>query len=170
MKAVRTIPGFSPRCVPRGPDSSRTWEEHSWWSSCGVSPFEWSQGYLVATTRWATSPIYGRGLTIFSSNLKLLAVRIGGRFTPGSWQSSSPARFRDAPNGRRPRHAKRCCLRQPPLASKKGRRLVLMNHRYFRRFQNGCILLKTLVGERGFEPPTPWSRTRFHKLLKSVES
>jgi hypothetical protein len=22
-------------------------------------------------------------------------------------------------------------------------------------------LLKTLVGERGFEPPTPWSRTRF---------
>src|ERR1017187_603968 len=23
-----------------------------------------------------------------------------------------------------------------------------------------CKLLKTLVGERGFEPPTPWSRTR----------
>ncbi len=22
--------------------------------------------------------------------------------------------------------------------------------------------LKILVGERGFEPPTPWSRTRFH--------
>jgi len=22
-------------------------------------------------------------------------------------------------------------------------------------------LLKRLVGERGFEPPTPWSRTRF---------
>ncbi len=30
----------------------------------------------------------------------------------------------------------------------------------FRGFQNGCILLKILVGERGFEPPTPWSRTR----------
>ena len=28
--------------------------------------------------------------------------------------------------------------------------------------------LKTLVGERGFEPPTPWSRTRFQGLLKSV--
>jgi hypothetical protein len=29
--------------------------------------------------------------------------------------------------------------------------------------------LKRLVGERGFEPPTPWSRTRFHALSKSVE-
>ncbi len=29
--------------------------------------------------------------------------------------------------------------------------------------------LKRLVGERGFEPPTPWSRTRFQALLKSVE-
>jgi hypothetical protein len=29
--------------------------------------------------------------------------------------------------------------------------------------------LKELVGERGFEPPTPWSRTRFRDLLKSVE-
>ena len=26
-----------------------------------------------------------------------------------------------------------------------------------------------LVGERGFEPPTPWSRTRFHRLVKAVE-
>src|SRR5580692_11527865 len=24
----------------------------------------------------------------------------------------------------------------------------------------GCKLLKIMVGERGFEPPTPWSRTR----------
>ena len=31
------------------------------------------------------------------------------------------------------------------------------------------ICLKRLVGERGFEPPTPWSRTRFQSLLKSVE-
>ena len=31
------------------------------------------------------------------------------------------------------------------------------------------ISLKRLVGERGFEPPTPWSRTRFRHLLKSVE-
>jgi len=23
------------------------------------------------------------------------------------------------------------------------------------------MCLKTMVGERGFEPPTPWSRTRF---------
>ena len=29
--------------------------------------------------------------------------------------------------------------------------------------------LKRLVGERGFEPPTPWSRTRFRILVKSVE-
>ena len=31
------------------------------------------------------------------------------------------------------------------------------------------MCLKILVGERGFEPPTPWSRTRFHCLLKFVE-
>jgi hypothetical protein len=31
------------------------------------------------------------------------------------------------------------------------------------------IHLKRLVGERGFEPPTPWSRTRFKLLLKAVE-
>jgi len=29
--------------------------------------------------------------------------------------------------------------------------------------------LKILVGERGFEPPTPWSRTRFQPLGKSGE-
>src|ERR1035437_4879583 len=27
-----------------------------------------------------------------------------------------------------------------------------------------------MVGERGFEPPTPWSRTSFNDLLKSVET
>jgi hypothetical protein len=26
-----------------------------------------------------------------------------------------------------------------------------------------------LVGERGFEPPTPWSRTRFSRLLEFEE-
>jgi len=26
-----------------------------------------------------------------------------------------------------------------------------------------------MVGARGFEPPTPWSRTRFDNLLKFVE-
>jgi hypothetical protein len=26
-----------------------------------------------------------------------------------------------------------------------------------------------LVGERGFEPPTPWSRTRFQGLWISIE-
>jgi len=26
-----------------------------------------------------------------------------------------------------------------------------------------------MVGERGFEPPTPWSRTSFSELLKSIE-
>jgi hypothetical protein len=31
------------------------------------------------------------------------------------------------------------------------------------------MCLKRLVGERGFEPPTPWSRTRFRGLLKSIE-
>jgi hypothetical protein len=29
--------------------------------------------------------------------------------------------------------------------------------------------LKELVGERGFEPPPPWSRTRFQLLLKPIE-
>ena len=32
--------------------------------------------------------------------------------------------------------------------------------RDFSDFWKGCKLLKILVGERGFEPPTPWSRTR----------
>jgi hypothetical protein len=31
------------------------------------------------------------------------------------------------------------------------------------------MCLKRLVGERGFEPPTPWSRTRFQRLLNSIE-
>jgi len=26
-----------------------------------------------------------------------------------------------------------------------------------------------MVGERGFEPPTPWSRTRFQSLLRFIE-
>jgi hypothetical protein len=29
--------------------------------------------------------------------------------------------------------------------------------------------LKIMVGERGFEPPTPWSRTRFRLLLNTTE-
>ena len=29
--------------------------------------------------------------------------------------------------------------------------------------------LKQMVGERGFEPPTPWSRTRFYRLLNPIE-
>jgi len=29
--------------------------------------------------------------------------------------------------------------------------------------------LKRLVGERGFEPPTSWSRTRFRRLLNVIE-
>ncbi len=34
----------------------------------------------------------------------------------------------------------------------------------------GCISLNRLIGARGFEPPTPWSRTRLQRLLKSVET
>src|SRR5579864_1641053 len=30
-------------------------------------------------------------------------------------------------------------------------------------------ILRRLVGERGFEPPTPCSRTRFQRLLDSIE-
>src|SRR6266566_3101531 len=33
----------------------------------------------------------------------------------------------------------------------------------------GCILSMSLIGARGFEPPTPWSRIRFWCVLKSVE-
>jgi hypothetical protein len=40
---------------------------------------------------------------------------------------------------------------------------------FLNRGKNTCKLLILLVGERGFEPPTPWSRTRFRGLLKSVE-
>ena len=29
-----------------------------------------------------------------------------------------------------------------------------------RTSESRCAILKRLVGERGFEPPTPWSRTR----------
>jgi hypothetical protein len=32
------------------------------------------------------------------------------------------------------------------------------------------ISLKGLVGERGFEPPTPWSRTRFQSLVNHIEA
>src|ERR1039458_7348732 len=73
--------------LPRGPDSSRTREGHSRWSSCSVTAFEWPQGYLSAATRWSASPLHSRGLTISSSEPNSFAVRIGGRFTPGSWQS-----------------------------------------------------------------------------------
>src|SRR5664280_2130785 len=114
--------------LPRGPDSSRTWEGHSRWSSCSVTAFEWPQGYLSAATGWSASPLHSRGLTISSSELNSFPVRIGDRFTPGSWQSSSPSRFRDAHSGRRPRHAKRCLPRKGPPASKTRPRLVLMNH------------------------------------------
>ena len=34
--------------------------------------------------------------------------------------------------------------------------------------RNGCKLLKILVGERGFEPPTPWSRTVQVKTLSAL--
>ena len=75
------------RLVPRGPDSSRTREGHPWWSSSSINAFESPQGYLSVATGWSASPLHSRGLTISSSEPNL-AVRIGGRFTPGSWQSS----------------------------------------------------------------------------------
>ena len=37
------------------------------------------------------------------------------------------------------------------------------------QFANLLILWGLMVGERGFEPPTPWSRTSFRHLLKAVE-
>jgi hypothetical protein len=39
----------------------------------------------------------------------------------------------------------------------------------FLRRDQGFKLLILLVGERGFEPPTPLSRTRFSDLLKRAE-
>jgi hypothetical protein len=33
---------------------------------------------------------------------------------------------------------------------------------------NGCKLLKIMVGERGFEPPTPWSRTNELQTLSAL--
>ena len=43
---------------------------------------------FLAATRWPASPLHSRGLTISSSEPNSFAVRIGGRFRPGSWQSS----------------------------------------------------------------------------------
>src|ERR1035438_4109425 len=43
---------------------------------------------LAGNSRWSASPLHSRGLTISSSEPNSFAVRIGGRFTPGSWQSS----------------------------------------------------------------------------------
>src|ERR1035438_7847735 len=42
---------------------------------------------LAGNSRWSASPLHSRGLTISSSEPNSFAVRIGGRFTPGSWQS-----------------------------------------------------------------------------------
>src|ERR1019366_7086163 len=61
---------------------------NSRWSSSGINAFESPQGHIVAATRWIASPLHSRGLTISSSEPNSFAVRIGGRFTPGSWQSS----------------------------------------------------------------------------------
>jgi hypothetical protein len=33
---------------------------------------------------------------------------------------------------------------------------------------SGCKLLKNMVGERGFEPTTPWSRTLKRKTLSAL--
>src|ERR1017187_8271655 len=104
--------------LPRGPDSSRTWEGHSWWSSCSVTAVEWPQGYLSAATRWSASPLRSRGLTISSS--KLTSARIGGRFTPGSWQTSSLSRFRDAQSGSKTTPYKALLSKKRPPASKLG--------------------------------------------------
>ena len=41
--------------------------------------------------------------------------------------------------------------------------------RFFGEPKDGCKLLILLVGERGFEPPTPWSRTRSQCLLELAE-
>jgi len=36
------------------------------------------------------------------------------------------------------------------------------------KFELPILMIRNeMVGERGFEPPTPWSRTRFQPLLKS---
>jgi hypothetical protein len=37
------------------------------------------------------------------------------------------------------------------------------------RFCNELISLDLLAGEKGFEPPTPWSRTRSLRLLELIE-
>ena len=49
---------------------------------------------------------------------------------------------------------------------------LIYKNRYspFRRHsETGCICLNRLIGARGFEPPTPWSRIRFRNELKSLE-
>jgi hypothetical protein len=45
-------------------------------------------------------------------------------------------------------------------------RHIFSYDRDFSGFGKGCKLLNINDRERGFEPPTPWSRTRFQALLK----
>jgi hypothetical protein len=98
-------------------------------TGCGVSAFEWAQRYFSAATRWAASPLYGRRPNNFQLRAKLL--RCHDRREIHAWILAAralPPRFWDAHSGRRPPHAKRCCPRKGPPASKTRRRLVLMNH------------------------------------------
>src|ERR1019366_3273939 len=44
--------------------------------------------FWIVTRHRSASPLHSRGLTISSSEPNSFADRIGGRFTPGSWQSS----------------------------------------------------------------------------------
>src|SRR5664280_3862725 len=107
--------------LPRGPDSSRTWEGHSRWSSCSVTAFEWPQGYLSAATGWSASPLHSRGLTISSSEPNFLRCQdrrdIHARILA---VEPLPLASGDAHSGRRPRHAQRCLPRRRLLHQRLG--------------------------------------------------
>jgi hypothetical protein len=64
--------------LPRRPDPSRTGEGHARWSSCGVGASTREQDRLIATTRWAASPLHGRRWTGRETPLRLTCAGVQG--------------------------------------------------------------------------------------------
>src|ERR1019366_1694383 len=115
--------------LPRGPNSSRTREGHSWWSSCSVTAVEWPQGYLPAATRWSASPLHSRGLTISNSELNSLAVQDRREIHAGILAAELSRSCQDADSGRRTTPYKALMSKKRASCIENRRLLVLMNHK-----------------------------------------
>jgi hypothetical protein len=97
----------------------------------------------------------------------------------GGWLQGWPLirrRWRDVkascigPLGRVPADARRAVDDVELLLGAKGS-LIGPKFRTGQNWQNANFLIMRdlMVGERGFEPPTPWSRTTINDLLKLAE-